>query len=190
MEDLWFKAYAVDAQHQLLSAVDQTLYIQLIHEKKDSIVWQEKYPIKEGIASGHIYLDGLLPEGNYWLCAYSAHSLTAKATRRIRIVKNVAELLRKKTYADSLPEKIQFSLLPEGGSLLSGVTNRIAFKAVGANGLPCPVSGTLFDGDKAWAVSSSGLNPAATITSVWMHLLQTHFIRCPESGKRECPSGC
>ena len=148
MEDLWFKAYAVNAQHQLLSAIDQTLYLQLIHEKKDSIVWQEKYPIKEGITSGHIYLDDLLPEGNYWLCAYSAHSLTANATRRIRIVKNVAELLRKKTYRDSLPEKIQFSLLPEGGSLLSGVTNRIAFKAVGPNGLPCPVSGTLLDGDK------------------------------------------
>lgn len=148
MEDLWFKAYAVDAQHQLLSAIDQTLYIQLVHEKKDSIVWQEKYPIEEGITSGHIYLDDLLPEGNYWLCAYSAHSLTEKATRRIRIVKNVAELLRKKTNADSLPKKIQFSLLPEGGSLLSGATNRIAFKAVAENGLPCRVSGTLFDGDK------------------------------------------
>lgn len=148
MEDLWFKAYAVNAQHQLLSAIDQTLYVQLIHEKKDSIVWQEKYPIEEGITSGHIYLDDLLPEGNYWLCAYSAHSLIAKATRRIRIVKNVTELLRKKTYADSLTQKIQFNLLPEGGHLLSGVTNRIAFKAVAENGLPCLVSGTLLDGDK------------------------------------------
>ena len=148
MEDLWFKAYAVDAQHQLLSAIDQTLYIQLVHEKKDSIVWQEKYPIEGGIASGHIYLDDLLPEGNYWLCAYAAHSTTFISARRIKIVKNVAELLRKKTYTDSLPKKIQFSLLPEGGQLLSGVTNRLAFKAVTENGSPCPVSGTLFDGDK------------------------------------------
>ncbi|SIO37810.1 hypothetical protein SAMN04488055_3520 [Chitinophaga niabensis] len=148
MEDLWFKAYAVNAQHQLLSAIDQTLYVQLIHEKKDSIVWQEKYPIEEGITNGHIYLDDLLPEGNYWLCAYSAHSLTAKTIRRIRIVKNVTELLRKKTHTDSLPQKIQFSLLPEGGFLLSGVTNRVAFKAVGENGQPCAVSGSLLDGNK------------------------------------------
>lgn len=148
MEDLWFKAYAIDAQHQLLSAIDQTLYIQLIHEKKDSIVWQEKYPIEDGIASGHIYLDDLLPEGNYWLRAYSAHSSTTNAVRRITIVKNVAELLRKKVYADSLPKKIQFSLLPEGGLLLSGVTNRIAFKAVAENGQPCQVAGTVLDGDK------------------------------------------
>ena len=148
MEDLWLKAYVADAQHQMLSAIDQTLYVRLVHEKKDSIVWQEKYPIKEGIASGHIYLDDLLPEGNYWLCAYSAHSLTAGAVRRIRIVKNVAELLRKKTYTDSLPKKIQFRLLAEGGLLLSGVTNRVAFKAVAENGLPCQVTGTLLDGDK------------------------------------------
>ncbi|WP_217606902.1 hypothetical protein [Chitinophaga sp. GbtcB8] len=157
MEDLWFKAYAVDARHQLLSAIDQTLYIQLVHERTDSVVWEETYPIEKGIASGHIYLDNALPDGNYWLCAYSAHSLSADAAsfqgaRRIRIVQNVAELLRKKPAApptDSLQKKIQFSLLPEGGFLLSGVTNRIAFKAVAENGLPCAVSGTLFDGDKA-----------------------------------------
>jgi len=157
MEDLWFKAYAVDSRHQLLSGIDQTLYIQLIHESKDSIVWEQAYPLDKGIASGHIYLDNALPDGNYWLCAYSAHSLSAdaawfQAVRRIRIVQNVAELLRKNPAAlrtDSLQKKIQFTLLPEGGVLLAGVTNRIAFKAVAENGLPCPVSGTLFDGNKA-----------------------------------------
>jgi len=157
MEDLWFKAYAADARHQLLSGIDQTLYIQLIHEKKDSIVWEQAYPIEKGIASGHIYLDNALPDGNYWLCAYSAHSLSADASsfqgaRRIRIVQHVAELLQKKPAApptDSLQKKVQFTLLPEGGVLLGGVTNRIAFKAVAENGLPCPVSGTLFDGNKA-----------------------------------------
>ncbi|HEY8916089.1 MAG TPA: hypothetical protein VIM87_06600 [Chitinophaga sp.] len=157
MEDLWFKAYAVDTRHQLLSGIDQTLYIQLVHENKDSIVWEQAYPLDKGIASGHIYLDNALPEGNYWLCAYSAHSLSADANsfqgaRRIRIVQHVAELLRKKPAAlrsDSLQKKIQFTLLPEGGVLLAGVTNRIAFKAVAENGLPCPVSGTLFDGNKA-----------------------------------------
>jgi len=157
MEDLWFKAYAVDSRHQLLSGIDQTLYIQLIHESKDSIVWEQAYPLDKGIASGHIYLDNALPDGNYWLCAYSAHSLSAdaawfQAVRRIRIVQHVAELLRKKPATpstDSLQKKIQFTLLPEGGVLLAGVTNRIAFKAVAENGLPCPVSGTLFDGNKA-----------------------------------------
>ncbi|PWV55925.1 hypothetical protein [Chitinophaga sp. S165] len=156
MEDLWFKTYIVDARHQLLSGAEQTLYVQLIHEMKDSIVWEEKYPVGRGIASGHIYLDNALPEGNYWLCAYSAHSLTADAksfigARRIRIVQNVAELVRRKPaipYSDTL-KKIQFSLLPEGGTLLAGVPNRVAFKAVTESGQPYDVSCTLFDGNQA-----------------------------------------
>ncbi|HEU4554571.1 MAG TPA: hypothetical protein VFS25_17125 [Chitinophaga sp.] len=157
MEDLWFKAYALDAQHQLLSGIDQTLYIQLVYAQKDSVVWEEAYPIENGIANGHIYLNDSLPEGNYWLCAYSAHSLTRDAAsftgvRSISIVRNVAELLRKKPAGrrtDSLQKKIQLHLLPESGVLLSGVTNRVAFKAVAENGLPCTVSGTLFDGNTA-----------------------------------------
>lgn len=178
MEDLWFKAYAVDARHQLLSAIDQTLYIQLVHEKNDSVVWEEAYPIEKGTANGHIYLDNALPEGNYWLCAYSAHSLTAnahsfQAARRIRIVQNVAGLLRKKPAAfrtGSLQKKVQFTLLAEGGVLLAGVTNRVAFKAVAEDGLPCPVSGTLLDGDKVIAHFKSS------------HAGMGSFLIRPESG--------
>jgi hypothetical protein len=159
MEDLWFKVYALDARHQLLSGIDHTLYVQLVHAQKDSVVWEEAYPIENGTANGHIYLDDSLPAGNYRLCAYSAHSLTRDAAsftgaRSISIVRNVAELLRKKPAyqrTDSLQQKIQFNLLPESGVLLSGVTNRVAFKAVAENGLPCAVSGTLFDGGKAIA---------------------------------------
>ncbi len=156
MEDLWFKTYVVDARHQLLSGADQTLYVQLVHEKKDSVVWEEKYLIDRGIASGHIYLDNALPDGNYWLCAYSAHSLTKDprsfiGARRIRIVQNVAELIRRKpaTPHSDTTKKIQFSLLPEGGMLLAGVPNRVAFKAVTESGQPYAVSCTLFDGNQA-----------------------------------------
>lgn len=180
MEDLWFKTYVVDAQHQLLSAIDQTLYIQLVHEKKDSVVWEEVYPIERGTASGHIYLDNALPVGNYWLCAYSAHSLTADASsflgvRRIKIVREAAELVRKKpavASTNNFPKKLQFSLLPESGLLLSEVPNRIAFKAVTEDGLPYTVSGTLFDGNEAIGQFKS------------IHAGMGSFMLRPESGKR------
>ncbi len=50
-----------------------------------------------------IYLDNALPVGNYWLCAYSAHSLTADhlllhgSKRRIKIVQDAAELVKEET---------------------------------------------------------------------------------------------
>lgn len=41
--------------------------------EKDSVVWQENYPIDNGIAYGHVYVDEKLPEGNYLLEAYISH---------------------------------------------------------------------------------------------------------------------
>ena len=58
-EDLWFKAYQLDAKSFGLSTQSKTLYLQMLSDK-DSVVWQEKYPIENGIADGHIYVDTLL----------------------------------------------------------------------------------------------------------------------------------
>ena len=60
-EDLWFKAYGLDAQSFALSDQSKTLYLQMI-SGKDSVVWQEKYPIENGIAEG-VDGTGLLGSG-------------------------------------------------------------------------------------------------------------------------------
>ena len=40
-------------------------------DKKDSIVWQEKYPVQAGIADGHIYIDKELNPGRLpYPCLY------------------------------------------------------------------------------------------------------------------------
>ena len=52
-EDLWFKTYTLDAQSLALSDRSKTLFVEMLNAK-DSIVWQEKYPILSGIAGGHI----------------------------------------------------------------------------------------------------------------------------------------
>lgn len=55
-EDLWFKAYQLDAKSFALSEQSETLYLQMLNDK-DSVVWAEKYPIEKGIAEGHVYID-------------------------------------------------------------------------------------------------------------------------------------
>ena len=92
-EDLWFKAYQLDAQTFGLSDKSKTFYLQMINPK-DSVVWQEKYPIENGIVSSHIYIDEKLSEGDYLLEGYTKHSFYKHdttgitPTRKIRIVKN------------------------------------------------------------------------------------------------------
>ncbi len=64
-------------------------------DRKDSIVWQEKYPIQAGIADGHIYIDKELNPGDYRIHAYTKYSFSNDTTmplypRKIRIIKNIA----------------------------------------------------------------------------------------------------
>lgn len=93
-EDLWFKAYGLDAQSFGLSDRSKTLYLQMM-DAKDSVVWREKYPIENGIADGHVYMDEKLEEGNFSLEAYTRHSFFNDTTemlaaRNIKVVKNIA----------------------------------------------------------------------------------------------------
>lgn len=69
-EDLWFKTYTLDAQSLALSDRSKTLFVEMLNAK-DSIVWQEKYPILSGIAEGHVYVDKDLKEGDYRIHAYT-----------------------------------------------------------------------------------------------------------------------
>ena len=154
-EDLWFKGYSVDLKHLLLSSQGQSLYIQLVQEQTDSVVWEEVYPIKQGVASGHIYLDNALKAGTYWLSAYSSSSVRTKKeqfldARRVRIIENLKELEGKKEQLthDNQNIPLEFKLFPESGVLLAGVRNRVAFKASSKNGLPIKVSGRVFENDK------------------------------------------
>ncbi|MDR0845506.1 MAG: hypothetical protein LBN71_09805, partial [Tannerella sp.] len=62
-EDLWFKAYLLDAQTHYLSLRSQTLYLQMVSESSGDAVWQEKYTIENGIADGHVYVHDTLSAG-------------------------------------------------------------------------------------------------------------------------------
>ena len=149
-EDLWFKAYQLDVQTFGLSDKSKTLYLQMINSK-DSVVWQEKYPIENGIVSGHVYIDEKLSEGDYFLEGYTKHSfykndtIGITPTRKIRIVKNIA----RSEVTESLKDTVfRFETFPEGGNLVSGLFSKLAFKATDGKGNPVSVEGTIYEDDK------------------------------------------
>ena len=149
-EDLWFKAYQLDVQTFGLSDKTKTLYLQMINPK-DSVVWQEKYPIENGIVSGHVYIDEKLSEGDYFLEGYTKHSfykndtIGITPTRKIRIVKNIA----RSEVTESLKDTVfRFETFPEGGNLVSGLFSKLAFKATDGKGNPVAVEGAIYEDDK------------------------------------------
>ncbi len=92
-EDLFFKASLFQFPTLEYSNQSKTLYLQLLNSM-DSVVWQAKYPIEKGRATGHIYLSTELPEDNYYLESYTRYSfyddsLSLLQRKRIKVVKNV-----------------------------------------------------------------------------------------------------
>lgn len=69
-DDIWFKAYVVNAQTSKLSSISSALYVELINEK-DSLKKQLKLPLVTGITWGEFKLPDTLAEGNYRIRAYT-----------------------------------------------------------------------------------------------------------------------
>ena len=148
-EDLWFKAYQLNSQSFAFSNQSQTLYLQMINNK-DSIVWQEKYPVENGMVFGHVYVSEKLADGDYFLEAYTRHSFHNDTTgilssRKVRIVKNIAH--DNQQSEDVGKDSLRFDVFPEGGNLVSGLPSRVAFKATNGKGYPVEVKGTLYQDD-------------------------------------------
>lgn len=147
-EDVWFKGYVLDGQSFAPSMRSKTLFVQLIEDKTDNVVWEKKYEIQNGFVDGHLFLENSLPEGNYTLAGYSAFSFLKEpkefyALKKITIVKTISQ--RKNVVAAEKDNAVHFSIFPEGGKLISGIQSRLGFKAVNSKGLPVEISGTLFE---------------------------------------------
>ena len=70
-EDIWFKAYVVDARQNFLSNQSKILYIDLLDDR-DSVRQTLLLPVQNGLASGNLHLsDSVVSSGNYHLVAYT-----------------------------------------------------------------------------------------------------------------------
>ncbi|MBC9797805.1 hypothetical protein [Sinomicrobium weinanense] len=154
-EDFWFKAWVLDSKSHLFSPLDKTLYVTLSKASNDSVVFREKYQIKNGTTNGHIYIKDTWPEGEYWLSSYSGHSVYNNDMpfydrRKINIVPNIADINIKTSHKNNnqVNKHIQFNVFPEGGHLISELNNTVAFKAVSSDGKPVKIKGALYENGK------------------------------------------
>ena len=170
-EDLWFKAYQLDAQTFGLSDKSKTLYLQMI-SPKDSVMWQEKYPIENGIAAGHVYVDEKLSEGDYLLQAYTRHSFYQNDTtgiisaRKVKIVKNFVYLATSRQSKDST---FRFEVFPEGGNLVSGIPTKLAFKATDGKGNPVFIEGSIYQNEEVLSHLKSVHNGMGSVSLTPYH---------------------
>ncbi|MCH8232747.1 MAG: TonB-dependent receptor plug domain-containing protein [Bacteroidetes bacterium] len=115
--------------------------------QNQEVVDRKKVRIKEGMGHGNITLDKNLPTGVYTLHAYSNWMRNFDAfllfERKISILSPLISL-EKMTYRS---DSIVLQFFPEGGYMISGIENKVAFKASNLEGKGKQVSGKIIDQD-------------------------------------------
>lgn len=142
-EIMWFKIYAVNASTNKAVSVSKIAYIDVL-DRSNNAVMQAKIALDQGLGSGSLYIPVTLANGNYKLRAYTNWMKNYSPDFYFEKQISIVNPLRSPDVqaAEKTPEPdIQF--FPEGGNLINGVANKVAFKITAANGKGQNLSGAL-----------------------------------------------
>ena len=177
-DTIYFKAYLTMGQMHQPSNISNVLYVDLINtdNKIDRTI---KLQVNEGVAWGDFALADSLPKGSYRVRAYTnwmrnggdgAYFNQLISIGSIHDSKIPESIVKKKKNLEQTAIDVQF--FPEGGVLLNGIKNKIAFKAIGANGLGIDIKGIITDNDNREITEFAST-----------HLGMGYFYLSPQQGK-------
>ncbi len=144
-ETIWFKAYLVEANTLIPDTISIPLYVELIDNQRGKLIEKKILKLENGSASADFLLPDTLKAGNYQLRAYTNWMLNfdegSLFTKDFKVYRpNQADEPTKLN-----GQEIDFQFFPEGGNLVEGIENRLAYKAVDALGNGLDVSGMILN---------------------------------------------
>jgi hypothetical protein len=149
-ETVWFKAYLMEALFP--ATASKTLYVDWVSESGE-VLHHSVSPLVNGVTSGQFdvpsgYTGQFIQVKAYtrWMLNFDSSFLYSKT---LRILQTGAGART----APALRTTVTLQFFPEGGDLVSGVDNRVAFKAVTENGFPVKIRGTVTDAKTGEALS-------------------------------------
>ena len=167
-ENIWIKAYVVNAIDHTPDTLSSNLYIDLVSPQNRTFN-RLLLKLNKGIGYGDIALNiDSLPEGNYQLRAYTNwmrnfnNGLLFAKTIKIRNP-NYQKYLERTKYVENknlnkklkkVKKKITVEFFPEGGTLLCDVENKVAFKASDGSGIGKDFNGIIVNekGDEIFQI--------------------------------------
>ncbi len=171
-ETIWFNAYLTAGAYHEPSPLSRTIYVELINSR-GQLIKQLKLLATNGLAAGDIALPDPLESGNYLVRAYTNWMRNGDEDyffhRLIKIWNREGQ-----TSENQIPEKLlDIRFFPEGGDLVSGIASKVAFKAIGGDGLGRELRGKVIDenGEVVCAFKSNRLGMGA-------------FLMTPQKNKR------
>ncbi|MFI5161798.1 MAG: hypothetical protein ACHQHN_11010 [Sphingobacteriales bacterium] len=174
-DTMYFKAYVTMGEHHQLSQLSGVVHVDLVDEQ-NNLANSIKLKLNNGVAWGDFALLDTLDKGNYQVRAYTAwmeNDPGSFFSQFIQVGSTQTTNVPESGTPRAKPNKIiDIQFMPEGGNLVNGIKSKVAFKAVGKNGLAIDVKGVVVDNDN---------NKVAEFAS--SHLGMGSFYLAPQPGK-------
>jgi sRNA-binding carbon storage regulator CsrA len=172
-DTIWFKGYLTTGSKHELSAVSGAVYVDLLNEE-EIVIKTLKLPVTAGMVTGQFILNDDLKEGGYHIRAYTQWMRNAGVDYFFNRAFNIGTpaKVEKKNEKKPIAQQTDVQFFPESGNLVTGITSRIAFKAIGTNGLGTAINGKVTDNDN---------NEVAQLTA--LHAGMGSFFLKPLPGK-------
>ena len=157
-ETIWLKGYIFNGTTHEADTVSRVLYVDLVDPVAKRVRLRAQLRATMSYAPGQLFLPDSLPAGTYQLRGYTnfmrnypdAYFFSKTLTILPSDEKSAAGNASFKQ--DGQPD-VQF--LPEGGQLIAGIENRVAFKAVNSSGRSVAVEGFVLDAKKDTVIGFS-----------------------------------
>ncbi len=146
-ETIWYKTYLMAGPNHQPSPLSQNIHVELIDG--DSVILSHILRAENGMAAGSMEVPELIKPGKYTLRAYTSWMRNQPQDYFFRKLIQVHHEETEVISADPTPatdmKEIDLQFFPEGGYLITGIPQKVAFKAIDKNGLPVSVSGVIED---------------------------------------------
>ncbi|MEI9958133.1 MAG: hypothetical protein WDM90_17920 [Ferruginibacter sp.] len=138
-ETIWFKAYVFE---EYLPSARSTNFYASLYDDNGKLIQQQLCPIFNGSSNGYFKIPDSIKSKQLICRAYTSWMLNFDTaflfSKAIKLIKNdeVQDTIK--------PVKtISLQFFPEGGDIIEGIKNTIAFKVNDNNGLPFEIEGVI-----------------------------------------------
>lgn len=137
-ETIWFKAYLFE---EYLPSAKSTNFYASLYDEDGKLIQKQLCPIFSGTTDGHFQIPDSLKSRQLICRAYTTWMLNFDTsflyTKAIRLINYDAQA------GDNKTKTVALHFFPEGGNMVEGTRNTIAFKANYNNGLPFDINGVI-----------------------------------------------
>ena len=162
-DSIWFRGYVANALTNRQSPLSYYLYVDLVNSKNSIVSHSMLLTDSIGIFDNAIGLSPKLPTGVYRIVAYTSYMRNFPQekffSKEIRVTGIIESQEGKRANGSNgsngakgangrrVAAPFSISVMPEGGNLVAGMMQKLAFKAIGRDGYGRDVSVKVVNGD-------------------------------------------